>query len=102
MDPLRKRELDFRSDLFAVGVVMYEVATGEHPFRTSGETVPQVLSRILHATPKRISDEVRDFPSALSDFIVRLLGKAPHMRFRKCEHALLDIREIASSLGFKE
>ena len=102
MDPFRKRELDFRSDLFAVGVVMYEAATGEHPFRIFGETITKVLSGILHGTPKPVEVKVENFPSDLGNFIIRLLGKAPHMRFRKCELALSAIMETAASTGVKE
>lgn len=102
MDPLKKRDLDFRSDLFAVGVVMYEAATGEHPFRTQSSTVPEVLSGILYHDPAPVSESVGGFSSDLSAFIVRLLGKLPHQRFRRCEHALSVLSEIGESLGGTE
>lgn len=99
MDPSRKRSLDFRSDLFAIGVVLYESAVTEHPFRTSDSTLYQVLSGILTQTPRPVAERIEDFPQNLSTFISRLLGKAPHLRFRTCDRALKTIEEIAAALG---
>ena len=99
MDPSRKRSLDFRSDLFAIGVVLYEAALGEHPFMAVDTTLPQVLAGILSKNPQPVADRVEGFPMALSDVIARLLGKAPHLRYRTCVHALSAIEGAAISLG---
>ena len=99
MDPSRKRSLDFRSDLFAIGVVLYEAAVTEHPFRASDSTLYHVLSGILTRTPQPVADRIEDFPQNLSDFISRLLGKVPHLRFRTCDRALTAIEEILAELG---
>ena len=102
MDPYRKRTLDFRSDLFAIGVVMYEASVAEHPFISVGTTPAQVLAGILIGTPRSVAERIPGFPPALSDLISRLLGKAPHLRYRTCDRALAAIEEIAASLGVKE
>ncbi len=102
MDPYRKRSLDFRSDLFAIGIVLYEAAVGEHPFRSVHTTPSQVLAGILTLTPQPVADRVADFPRELSEFISRLLGKAPHLRYRTCDRALLAIEQITASLGVNE
>ena len=99
LDVARKRNLDFRSDLFAVGVVMYEAAVGEHPFRRAGTSVSQLLSGILGTNPVPVAELVEEFPTELSEFINRLLGKQPHLRFRTCELALSRLRDIAESIG---
>ena len=101
MDPYRKRTLDFRSDLFAIGVVLYEAAVAEHPFMSVGTTPSQVLAGILTGTPRTVADRIQGFPPDLSDLISRLLGKAPHLRYRTCDRALAAIEEIAASLGVK-
>ena len=98
MDALRKRNLDFRSDLFAVGIVMYEAATGHHPFMSARTTPQEVLAGILTQNPEPIANRIENFPQTLSDIIGRLLRKAPHMRYRTCERALLAMEEVASSL----
>ena len=102
MDPYKKRELDFRSDLFSIGVVMYESSTGQHPFREGSVTISEVISGILNRNPLAVSDRVDDFPDDLSAFIMRLLGKSPNLRYRKCEYALGDIDAIVMALGVDE
>ena len=101
MDPSRKRTMDFRSDLFAIGVVLYEATAGEHPFMTVGTTLSEVVAGILTAIPQALADRIEDFPPTLSDFVARLLGKEPHLRYRRCDHAREAIEEIAASLGVK-
>ena len=101
MDPSRKRTLDFRSDLFAIGIVMYEASAGEHPFMSIDTTPGQILAGILSATPQTLTDRIQGFPPTLSALISRLLGKAPHLRYRTCEHARMAIEETATSLGVK-
>ena len=97
-DPYHKRDLDFRSDLFAIGVVLYEAATGSHPFLTLGTTPAQLLTGILNTNPKPVADIVLGFPKGLSDVITRFLGKQPHERYRSCAFALQAIEAAAHSL----
>ena len=99
LDVSLKRTLDFRSDLFAIGVVLHEAATGEHPFMTAQTTPYEILAGILKGRPKAVIEGQSDFPVALSDFIARLLAKAPHLRYRTCELAKRAIEEIADTLG---
>ena len=101
MDPYQKRSLDFRSDLFAIGVVLYEAAVAEHPFMTVDTTPAQVVAGILTGAPESVADRVEGFPLALSDLISRLLGKAPHLRYRTCDRAQAAIEEVAASLGVR-
>ena len=72
MDYARKRDLDFRSDLFALGIVLYEAAAGEHPFMKAGTTAVQAMSGILTDSPKPVNEIVEDFPPVLGDFITKL------------------------------
>ena len=84
-DYTKKRALDFRSDLFALGIVMYEAATGSHPFVSRGMSSHQALAAILNAPvipPKTLRPEL---PEMLDEIIIRLLAKRPHLRYRRCE-----------------
>ncbi len=101
MDVSRKRALDFRSDLFTIGVVLYQAAVAEHPFMTVDTTLSQVLAGILTATPPSLVDRIGGFPQNLNNLIARLLGKSPHLRYRTCELARAAIEEVAASLGVK-
>ena len=98
MDVANKHSLDFRSDLFAIGIVLYECAVAEHPFMSSGNSPGQVLFGIREVVPQALTQRVQGFPQVLSEFITRLLAKAPHQRYRRCELALAAIMEIAESL----
>ena len=97
-DPYHKRDLDFRSDLFAIGVVLYEAATGTHPFMASATTQAQLLSGILSANPQPVTHVVSGFPPGLSDVIARFLGKQPHERYRRCGLALNAVQDAANSM----
>lgn len=79
----KKRSLDFRSDLFSLGIVLYEAATGVHPFMRSGNLV----SAISHTDPAPPSSIVPDLGSGFDTVCLRLLAKAPHARYRSCEIA---------------
>lgn len=80
-----KRSLDFRSDLFCLGVVMYECCTGTHPFYKKGMTDGQIAYSILRVDPKHPSDIRNVIPEWLDQVIMRLLAKRPHQRFRSCQ-----------------
>ncbi len=81
----RKRQLDFRSDLFALGIVMYEALTSVHPFIAGAATSIEVLGQILGATPAPPSTHRAAITSDFDRVILRLLAKSPHLRYKTCE-----------------
>ena len=72
--------VDHRSDLFSLGSVLYEAATGKHPF--DGKTPLAVLRRVADETQPAIHDLDPSTPQWLSDVIDRLLAKDPAERFQ--------------------
>ena len=82
----RRTGLDFRSDIFALGVTMYEMATGSHPFWSRGQSSETFYSNVTSLSPKPPSSIVKDFPEDLDRIILRMLGKSPHLRYRSCDH----------------
>lgn len=81
------------SDLFAVGVMLYEVVTGgRKPF--SGETVTTVLNAILRAAPAPIDpDEVQDLPPQVLEVVRRALERLPEERYATAGELASAIRE---------
>jgi len=81
----RRMGVDFRSDMYSLGVTMYQVATGKSPFWESGDGSHHILKRILDGRvppPRSING---DIPPKLDAVIRRMLGKSPHLRYRKLE-----------------
>jgi serine/threonine-protein kinase len=78
----RRQVLDFRSDLFSLGITMYEMATGTHPFVANASSSWDVANNIRNHQPQPPHQVKADIPEALSNVIMRLLGKRPSLRFR--------------------
>ncbi len=89
----RRQVLDFRSDLFSLGTTMYQMATGMHPFLANASSSWDVVNNIRNLHPQTPHQVKADIPEALSDIIMRLLGKRPSLRYRnidKLQQALAD------------
>ena len=93
----KKRQLDFRSDLFALGIVMYEAATGQHPFAENTSSTSEIFARILSSNPKHPTQLRSDIPSALEEIILRLLQKSPHLRYRSCKQLVQQLQQVSVS-----
>jgi len=70
------KEIDPRSDLFSVGVMLYEMLAGSKPF--AGDSVVAITYAIMNREPDPLPDTV---PYALADAVRRSLEKTPHLRF---------------------
>lgn len=81
------RSQDTRSDLFSLGVVLYEMLTGINPF--AGDSIPTVCNHILSSTPLPPSRSNPSIPPTLDDIIASCLAKEPQLRIATAE-ALAD------------
>jgi len=72
-EALQGKNVDARSDIWALGVMLYEMLTGDHPFK--GETLPSLLLNIMSSKLPDIEAIRPDVPVALADLIYRMLEK---------------------------
>jgi len=77
-EQVRGEKLDGRSDLFSLGIVLYELLTGVRPF--PGESITTLVYQILHTEPRDPLEWKSDLPIATREVIARLLAKAPAKR----------------------
>jgi len=78
-EQLRGAEVDFRTDLFSFGVMLYELASGTHPFASSNPA--STIARVLEADPPALTTPGFSCPPALRDVIHRCLQKEPSLRY---------------------
>lgn len=86
------RQLDNRSDLFSLGIVLYRAATGSSPFR--GATVGELSDAILHKAPAPPSRVNPAIPQALEQVILKALEKDPELRYRSAADMRADLRRV--------
>lgn len=93
-EQLRGEPLDGRSDIYAAGAVLYEMACGRRPF--PHESPPAVMGAILHEQPTPPRKIVPRLSADLERVILRCLEKEPRHRYQNVAELALDLRSLAS------
>ena len=88
-EQLHGRAVDHRTDIYSLGAVLYEMATGQGPFL--GSTTAELISSILRDTPKPVSGLRAELPMGLERIIERCLAKQPAERYAS-------VRELRGAL----
>jgi hypothetical protein len=95
----RGKRVDARTDIFSFGVVLYEMLTGEQPFR--GETVNHTIVAILEQEPPPVSQFIKSYPPEIEKFIEACLAKDADERYGTAKSLLDDLRELKDELAFQ-
>ncbi len=94
-EQLRGKTVDQRSDIWALGTVLYEMLSGRQPFM--GEYDPAILYAILETEPEPIQNLRPDVPEALAAVVTRALSKDTAQRYQRIDELIRDMESCALS-----
>jgi eukaryotic-like serine/threonine-protein kinase len=96
-EQLEGSEADARSDIFAFGLILYEMATGRRAFE--GKTQASVIAAILKEEPRPMADARQPHPPSLQRLVATCLRKDPDERRQTMHDVALDLRWIEEEIG---
>jgi len=96
----RGAPVDDRSDLYSVGVLLYELLTGEAPY--NGDTPVEIAMKHLSAVPEPPSAKRPEVPPELDAVVLRALAKNPEDRYQNAEEMDADLNAISKGLEISE
>ena len=89
-------DIDSRADVFAFGCLLYEMATGRHPF--AGKNAVQTLDRIVNEEAPPVGSIAPDLPEKLQWTLDKCLAKEPAERYQTARDLVIDLRGLAAEV----
>ncbi len=95
-EQIRGQQVDARSDIFAVGVILYELLTFRSPF--PGDDIPAILFKIVHEPPEPVSLHLPHCPADLEMIVLRALEKERDQRYQTADEMAIELQSLSDSL----
>ena len=87
------KEVDHRTDIFSLGVLLYQLTTGQLPF--AGTNFTETVEKIIHSQPQAIARFNYEAPPELERIILKCLEKDPDNRYQSAKELFVDLRRLA-------
>ncbi|HKY04120.1 MAG TPA: protein kinase, partial [Blastocatellia bacterium] len=91
------RSVNQRSDIFSLGVVMYEMLAGRKPFE--GETPTEIMDKLIHEEPQALARFNYNVPQELERIVRKMLQKNPDNRYQGARELFIDLRNLRRDLN---
>jgi serine/threonine-protein kinase len=99
-EQIEGQQVDGRSDLFSLGVILYQLVSGEKPF--ASDTLTSLLLKIVKEEPTPLGSKTKEVPQSLQKVVARLLAKKPEQRFQSGRELAQQLRRVVQEIDEHE